>query len=204
MKSETPKGCLRIIATEFFPIGISIVSLLLSTFNLYVNYLKSPDINFIVAPYITQLVDAKSGNEAFFIPLTVINRGARPGSVLSLKLVVTNETNKRQADYFAQYYAQQENAEVIGDFFTPLSLSGYSSVSHTICFYPPGSRVGNFFTGPGIYRFLVIAVIANVQASSQQTITQTFKVNLTDEMAALMKPRKDGAYPYPIAVEAVK
>ncbi len=122
MKPEPSKGCLRIIATEFFPIGISIFSLLLSMFNLYVNYLKSPDINFVVAPYITQVVDAGSRNEAFFVPLTVINRGARPGTVTSFKLIVTYEPENLQTDYFAQYYGKQDNALLVGDFFTPMSL----------------------------------------------------------------------------------
>jgi hypothetical protein len=204
MKSEPSKGCLRIVATEFFPIGISIFSLLLSVFNLYVNYLKSPDINFVIAPYVTQVVDTGSRNEAFFIPVTVVNRGARPGTVLSFKLVIDREPDNRQADYYAQYYGQQNNALLVGNFFTPLSLSGYSSISNTICFYPPGSRFGNFFTGTGLYKFQVTAVVANVQGSSQRTIIQTFQVHLTDEMAALMKSRTDGEYPYPIPVEAAK
>ena len=178
--------------------------MLLSTFNLYVNYLKSPDISFVVAPYITQVVDAGSHNEAFFIPLTVINRGARPGTVTSFKLVVTYEPENLQTDFFAQYYAKQDNALLVGDFFTPMSLSGYSSTSHTICFYPPGSRFGDFFTGTGLYKFQVTAVIANVQGNSQQTITQTFQINLTDEMKRVMKTRPDGEYPFPMPVEAVK
>jgi hypothetical protein len=201
MKTESSKGFFRIIATEFFPIGISIFSLILSTINLYINYLKSPDINFVVAPYITQLVDVNSNNEAFFIPLTVINRGARPGTVMSLKLVVTYMNDNTQADYYAQYYGQDNHAGLTGDFFTPVSLSGYSSVSHTICFYPAGKRYGNFFTATGPYRFQVMAVTANVQASSQNMIIQTFQISLTDEMEAVMKSRSDGSYPYPIPVE---
>jgi len=200
MKIEPSKGRLRIVATEFVPVTIALCSLGLSTFNLYVNYLKAPDINFVVAPYINHVVDSRSKNEAFFIPLTIINRGARPGTVLSFQLTVTHVSDGLQTSYFAQYYGLPNSAGATGDFFTPLSLNGYSSDSKTTCFYPQGSRIGTFFSATGDYEFQVTAVIANVQASSQKAIVQNFHVLLSDGMAAVMKTQVNGEYPYPIPV----
>lgn len=200
MSAEAPKGRLRVVATEFFPVTISLFSLFLSTFNFYVGYLKAPDIDFVVAPFISQVVDAKSQNEAFYVPLTVINRGARPGTVLSFELVASRPGDGQRADYFAQYYGQQNNATSLGDFFTPLSLNGYSSISQTVCFYPTGSRTGTFFSKPGDYEFQITATVANVQARSQKATVQAFHVQLTEGMIALMQANPVGEYPYPIPV----
>ena len=202
MKTEPSKGFVRILATEFVPVTISVVSLLLSTFNLYVNYLKTPDISFVVAPYINHVVDSRSGNEAFFIPVTMINRGARPGTVLSFELTVTRVSDKSQADYFAQYFGQQNDAAAVGQFFTPLSLNGYSSDSRTVCFYPAGARSGRLFSGASDYVFVVSAVTANVSASSRKATKQTFVVHLTDQMTTVMAAQPNGEYPFPIPVES--
>ena len=201
MKVEASKGRLRILATEVFPVTISLFSLCLSTFNFYFGYLKAPDINFVVAPYISQVVDAHSGNEAFFIPVTVINRGARPGTVLSFELTVTRSPDGQQADYFAQYYGQTDNPFGLGVFFTPLSLNGYSSVSQTVCFYPTGPRQGEFFSVAGDYDFQMVAVVANVQARAQKQTVQDFHVALTNEMIGVMKATQGGMYPYPIPIK---
>ena len=63
MKSNTATGCLEFLLSKMFPITISLFFLLLSSFSLYVNYLRSPDMSFVVAPYVSHLVDNNSGNE---------------------------------------------------------------------------------------------------------------------------------------------
>jgi hypothetical protein len=207
MKSNTASsasGCLKFIATELIPLGISIVALILSIFNFYINYLKSPEISFVVAPYISHVVDDASRNEAFFIPLTVINRGARPGTVLSFELTVTHELTQNKADYFGQYFAKKDDQRIIGDLFSPMSLQDYSTGSQTVCFYPIGSHPGNFFSEAGVYDFAVKALVANVQNNAQRSITQNFHVIVTDEMVAVMRTQPDGEYPYPLRAELVQ
>jgi hypothetical protein len=200
MKSNNVTSCLELVVTKMLPIGISLVSLALSTFNLYVDNLKSPDISFTVAPYISHAVDSQSRNEGFFIPLTVVNRGARPGTILSFDLTVTYQSTQNQASYFAQYYAVDDDFRLIGDYFSPMSLHGYSTSSKTVIFYPPGLRAGNFFSEPGVYEFKVTGIAANVRDKSQKTLVQTFQVTLTTEMIALMD--EDGKYPFPMKIEA--
>ncbi len=201
MKSNAATGCLKFLTTELFPITISIISLLLSSFNLYVDYLKSPDISFVVAPYISHVVDASSGNEAFFIPVTVINRGAQPGTVLSFDLTVMHLPTQRQIDYGAQYYAQEGDVSTGEHLFTPMSLQGYSTDSQTVGFYPVGSRQGNFFSATGVYEFQVHAAVTNVKNQYRKEVSQVFRISLTDEMFAVMQSRLDSEYPYPMKIE---
>jgi hypothetical protein len=200
MKSNNVSSCLEVAVTKMLPIGISLISLVLSTFNLYVDNLKSPDISFSIAPYISHAVDSNSRNEGFFIPLTVVNRGARPGSILSFDLTVTHLPTQKQTGYFAQYYAADDDFRLIGDYFSPMSLHGYSTESKTVIFYPPGIRTGIFFAEPGTYEFDVTATVANVRNDSRKTILQTFHVELTDEMVAGIQD--DGKYPFPMKIEA--
>ncbi len=144
-------GCLELIGTKIFPIVLSVISLMLSTFNLYVNSLRAPNLSFTVAPYISHVVDDNSGNESFFIPLTAINRGARAGTILSFELTVTYLPTQKQASYYGQYYAKPEEQELIGDSFSPMTIQGYSTDSKIICFYPQGLQVWeSVCTGRGI------------------------------------------------------
>ena len=201
-KSNTAMGCLELIGTKIFPIILSVISLVLSTFNLYVNSLRAPNISFTVAPYVSHVVDNNSGNEAFFIPLTAINRGARPGTILSFELTVTQLSSQKQASYFGQYYAKPDEQRLIGDSFSPMTIQGYSTDSKIICFYPQGSRSGNLFSEAGEYTFEVKAVTVNINGSSSKNIAQTFRVNLTDQMVAVLNSTPDGEYPFPLRIEA--
>jgi len=49
-------------------IVISLISFVISTINVYVTNLKSPDLSMVITPYIRQIVDNSSLNEAFFYP----------------------------------------------------------------------------------------------------------------------------------------
>jgi hypothetical protein len=195
-------GCLEVIGTKIFPIVISIISLMLSSFNFYVNSLKAPSISFTIAPYVSHVVDNNSGNESFFIPITAINRGARPGTLLSFELTVTHLPTQKQASYFGQYFAKPDEQNLIGNSFSPITLQGYSTDSKVICFYPQGFRAEKIFSLAGEYQFDVKAVSANVSGSSPKNIVQTFRITLTDEMVTVMNSTPDGEYPFPLRIEA--
>jgi hypothetical protein len=201
MKSNSTSGWPEFLLTKMFPITISTMSLLLSTFNLYINYLRAPDINFVVAPYVSHVMDDANGKEAFFIPVTAFNQGARPGTILLFELTVTHVQAQRQASYSAQYYAKKDDNTSLGSFFSPMSLDGYSTVAETVCFYPIGAHTGRLFSEPGAYKFDVQAVTANVKNASQKSIPRTFNVTLTEEMIAVMQCRADGEYPWPMEIE---
>jgi hypothetical protein len=203
MSISSPKGFQGALhfTREALAILISIISFIISTVNVYVTNLKSPDLNITVAPFVRQIVDNSSLNEAFFIPVTIVNQGAKPGTILSLELVVTYLSTGEHSFYFAQYFANEENPEILGQFFTPMNLDGYSATGRTICFYPLGERKGNFFAQTGSYKFSVTAIAANVKGQSQKKIVQDFSVDLTQEMYDQMQKEPDLEYRYPIRIE---
>ena len=195
------KGLLS-FTREALAIVISIISFVVSTVNVYVTNLKSPDLSMVVAPYIKQIVDDASLNEAFFVPVTVVNRGTRPGSMLSFELNVTYLPTGDQDTFYGQYFTQENQSEVIGDFFAPVNLQGYSAISRTICFYPLGKGGGNFFAQVGTYEFTLTGIAANVKGESQKRIVQVFRVELTKEMYDQMQKEPDLEYIYPMRIEA--
>ncbi len=198
---KTFQGALR-STREVLAIVISIISFIISTVNVYVTNLKAPDLSMIVAPYMRQVVDDISLNEAFFIPLTVVNQGAKPGSVLSFELVATYLETGEQATYYAQYFSNTNNPELLGRFFTPINVAGYSTDGQTLCFYPLGEREGNFFARTGTYAFSITGIAANVKGQSRGRMVQDFRVELTQPMYNQMQREPDLEYRYPIRIEA--
>jgi hypothetical protein len=203
MSTNNPRGfqgALR-FTKDALAIVISIISFLISTVNVYVTNLKSPDLSIIVAPYIRHIVDNQSLNESFFIPLTIVNQGAKTGSLTSFNLTVTYLPNGERETYYAQYFAQEDNSELLGSFFSPMNLTGYSSNGRTVCFYPLGEGERNIFVQPGMYEFTLTGVAANVRGSPQRSINQVFTITLTQEMYDQMQQSPDLEYPYPIRIE---
>ena len=203
MGTNSPRGfhgALR-FTREALAIVISIISFVISTVNVYVTNLKSPDLNMIVAPYIRHIVDNQSLNESFFIPVTIVNQGAKPGSLTSFDLTVTFLPTGDQETYYAQYFAQENNSELLGGFFSPLNLAGYSSDGRTVCFYPLGKKSGDFFSQTGMYEFTLTGVAANVRGRPQRSITQIFTIDLTQEMYDQMQQEPDLEYRYPMRIE---
>jgi hypothetical protein len=180
---------------------ISLISIIISTVNVYVTNLKAPDLSMIVAPYINQIVDSQSLNESFFIPLTVINRGAKPGSILSFELNITYLPTGAQETFYGQYFAHQDVPEIPGELFAPMNLDGYSAVSRTVCFYPLGEKAGNFFAQIGTYEFTVVGMSANVKGEAPKRIFQDFRIELTQEMYDQMQKEPDLEYSYPMRIE---
>jgi hypothetical protein len=203
MSANKPRGfqgALR-FTKDALAIVISVISFVISTVNVYVTNLKSPDLSMIVAPYIRHIVDDQSLNEAFFIPVTVINQGAKPGSLTSFELTIFHQPSGEQETYYAQYFAQENNSELLGSFFSPMNLSGYSSNGRTVCFYPLGEGRRNLFVQPGMYEFTLTGVAANVRGRPQRSITQVFTIDLTQDMYDQMQQEPDHEYRYPLRIE---
>ncbi len=189
------------LTNKSIAIIISVISLLVSLIGFYFSNLKPPKISFVTAPYIKQVVDDGSLNEAFFIPLTIVNRGAQPGTVLSFELNVANQTRGESRTYYGQYFAQENSQASLGDFFTPITLAGYSSASYTICFYPIGTVVGNLFSKEGVYEFEVVGKITNVKDQASIITENQFKITVDATMANIMDSQPDGEYIYPLVIE---
>ena len=205
MSTNSPRGfqgALR-FTRDALAIVISIISFIISTVNVYVTNLKSPDLNISVAPYIRHIVDNQSLNESFFVPLTVVNQGAKPGSLTSFELDITYLPTGEQETYYGQYFAQEDNSELLGSFFSPLNLAGNSSVGRTVFFYPLGKGNGNFFAQPGMYEFALRGSAANVKGKLQKEVVQVFSIELTEDMFNQMQQSPDLEYPYPMRIEVI-
>jgi hypothetical protein len=186
---------------EVLAIIISIISFVVSILGFYTSSLKAPDLHFYTAPYIRHVVDESSRNEAFFIPLTLANRGARQGTLVSVDLTVAFLADSSTQHYFGQYFAQDGAQDIIGGFFTPMALNGYSADTRTVCFYPLGAQAGNFFVRPGVYEFRLLGTTANVRGESAQIVSDIFRAVITEEMAADMHSQPDGEYRFPIPIK---
>jgi hypothetical protein len=191
------------LTKELIAVIVSVVSFAVSVVGFYTGSLKAPDLRFYTAPYIRHVVDSASRNEAFFVPLTLANRGARPGTILSLELTVVYLPDGSERRFFGQYFAQDNTQDMVGGFFTPLTLNGYSAEARTVCFYPQGSQPGNFFARAGEYEFRLRGLSANVRGAADRPVTETFHVRVDDGMVAVMQSQPDGEYVYPIATERV-
>lgn len=183
---------------------ISVVSFFISTISVYVNNLKAPDLVVITAPYVKQVVDDQSLNEAFFIPITAVNRGARPGTLLSFELTITYVASGEKQVLFGQYFTQGDSQSLIGPFFTPMTLNGYSSQSATICFYPVGQQTGNFLSRTGLYEFEIRSQTANVRGDSEKMVADQFQIVVDEEMSRVMQLQPDGEYVFPIPITAAR
>ena len=201
-KSTGFKGALS-FTRELLAIIISIISFIISTVNVYVTNLKAPDLSLTIAPFVKQVVDNQSLNEAFFIPVTIVNQGAKSGSLLSIDLNLSYVPTGEQQVYYGQYFAQDNNSELLGSFFAPINLRGYSAISRVVCFYPQGSREGNFFSQVGTYEFTVTGVGTNVKGDAQNLIALKFRIELTQQMYDAMQSQPDGEYVYPMRIETV-
>jgi len=188
------------LTKELLAVVISIISFGVSIVSFYTGSLKAPDLHFYTAPYIRHVVDSESLNEAFYIPITLANRGARSGTLVSIELTVVYLPDGSEKRYFGQYFTQDNSQVLLGDFFTPLSLNGYSADSRTVCFYPLGASPGNFINRVGEYEFRLTGTSANVRGETGSSIADVFRVQVDADMVRLMQSQPDGEYIYPIPV----
>jgi hypothetical protein len=199
---SVPKVRLNVGRTrEVIAVVVSMISFVISMISFYTGSLKAPDLHFYTAPYIRHVVDSASRNEAFFVPLTLANRGARQGTLVAVELVVTYLGDGSEKRFFGQYFGQDNSQDLVGGFFTPLTLNGYSSNSRTVCFYPLGAQSGAFFAREGDYQFHLIGTAANVRGEDEQTVADVFRVHVDAGMVSAMQAQEDGEYIFPIPVE---
>lgn len=183
---------------EAIAVVISIVSFLISVIGFYVNSLKPAEIRLITGPYIRHVVDDVSLNEAFFVPLTVVNTGARSGTVMAITLIVQHDESNEMRTYYGQYFAAESGNAELGGFFTPVSIEGNSSKSFTVAFYPLGEENGNLFDTLGFYQFEVNATVTSMSGRGSKPVYELIQVYLDEGMLEVIRSQPDGEYVYPL------
>jgi hypothetical protein len=137
---------------------VSAIALLFSVYNFWQSSQKPADLKVFVPPVISYASPYQNSNfEAFAIPVTIINEGARTGTILSMALIVTDlQNNVSKRFYSANFGAWTIEKSRTGDFrpFAPISLAGRASYTDTVQFYARNDeKVMQIVPDAGRYKF---------------------------------------------------
>jgi hypothetical protein len=120
--------------------AISGIALLVSGYSLWQTTLKRSNLTVFVAPVIRYAAPYQNSNfEAFAIPVTIANDGARTGVVMSLQLTVRDPAHNLSKQFYSADFGEWsiEKAQK-GGFrpFAPIVLAGRTCATETIVFHP--------------------------------------------------------------------
>ncbi len=128
---------------------ISAAALIFSAVSLYETVLRQPDLSVHIPPVIHYT--RESGGEILALPVTIANRGARPGTVVSIELTGTSNQRPDVKTFYSAHFVGPEyflrsqlRRSATGGLqitkqrpklpFAPLSIEGRSDYSGTILF----------------------------------------------------------------------
>ena len=119
-----------------FSTMIAAIALLFSAFSFYETVLRQPDLRVFV-PSIIKFSHPGRGNfEVFNIPLTLSNFGARPGTVLSMDLLVKNPKAGTSKRFYSAAIGDWNKSQKGGlQSFKPISVAGKTSHPTDLLFY---------------------------------------------------------------------
>lgn len=136
---------------------LSALALLFSGLSFYESVLKTASLELYVPPVIHYARDQGGDVELFSIPLTVVNSGARTGTVLTMELEAENlraDAPVKSKRYYSAYIGEHAvKDDEINRSFAPLSLAGRTTFSDTIRFYPEGNPLPRLVDDAGDFRF---------------------------------------------------
>ncbi len=131
----------------------SALALGFSGFSFYESVLKVAELEVYVPPVIHYARDAGGDIELFAIPITILNDGARTGTVLSMDLAVEDLKEKKTKLYYSAYLGEHPRAsETAQRAFAPASISGKATYSETVRFYPVGNPLPKLVQDAGQFR----------------------------------------------------
>ena len=136
---------------------LSALALGFSGFSFYESVMKTADLEVYVPPVIHYARDQGGDVEQFAIPITIVNSGARTGTVLTMELEVESlrpdATTKTKRYYSAFLGDPPVKDDETNRAFAPLSLAGRMTFSDTVRFYPIGNPLPKLVDDAGDYRF---------------------------------------------------
>jgi hypothetical protein len=132
-----------------------------SGFSFYTSALQAPDLEIYVPPTIHYGRDGGGDVELFAIPLTIVNEGARTGTVLSIELEVTDPKQNKTKRYYSAFLGEHpRNSDALNRQFTPLSIPGRGVFAETVRFYPAGNPLPKLVDEEGDYQFRITLATA--------------------------------------------
>jgi hypothetical protein len=136
---------------------LSALALGFSGLSFYESVMKTADLEVYVPPVIHYARDQGGDVEQFAIPLTIVNAGARTGTVISMELDVESlrpEATTKTKRYYSAYVGDPPlKDDETSRAFAPLSLAGRTTFSDTVRFYPIGNPLPKLVDDAGDYKF---------------------------------------------------
>ncbi len=133
---------------------ISAFAFAFSGVSFYETVLKRPKLAAFVPPVMHYARDSGGDIELFAIPVTVLNDGARTGTVLAMELDVTDMKSGKSKRYYSAYLGDHpHSADTTNRSFAPLSIPGRATFSDTVRFYPIGNPLPKLVDDAGDFRF---------------------------------------------------
>jgi hypothetical protein len=130
--------------------AISAMALMGSALSLWESTIRQAEIKAYVSANIHYSRDPYGSYEVLVVPVTIANRGAREGAVLSLALDVKNSATGQIAKFEsrfmgdAQYFGGRDDVATNQKRpklpFAPLSVPGHGAFTGTILFYPEDEK----------------------------------------------------------------
>ncbi len=121
-------------------------ALVVSGISLWETSLKQPDLQFYLGNNLAYTRDPWGSDEVLVIPMTVTNSGARDGAVISLEMDLKNTVSGAVEQFSSSYTADASYFGSVDDVsankhrpkmpFTPIVVSGRTTFSGTVLFYP--------------------------------------------------------------------
>ena len=150
------------------------IALLFSGFSLWHSSLRGPNLKAFAPPIIRYASPFQNSIfEAFEIPLTIINSGARTGTALSFDLVVINEDRRQSKRFYSACIGpwSLEKAQASSfEPFMPISLAGRTSQGKTLLFYPRNDEtVMQIVPAAGRFRFVLSINMADAKPQNMVT-----------------------------------
>lgn len=147
---------------------VSAIALVFSGYSLWETSLKRADLRVYVPPVIHYAAPYQNSNfEVISIPVTLVNDGARTGTVLSMELEVTDpRTNQTKRFYAADFgrWTMERTRTGAYEPFAPISLTGRSSRTEPVLFYTRGEeeKPEQLIREPGGYAFKLTLELAEI------------------------------------------
>jgi hypothetical protein len=143
---------------------LSGIALIFSGFSYYDTNMRTAELSVYVPPMIHYGRDGEA--DVFNIPLTIVNEGARTGTVLTMELDVDNlnaGADKKSAKFHSAFLGEYAEGSANSRSFAPLSIPGHGTFSETVRFYPMQISLPYVVSDKGSYRFTLKLKVARPQ-----------------------------------------
>jgi hypothetical protein len=123
---------------------VSAFAFAFSGVSFYETVMKKPRLTAFVPPVTFYARGDGGSSEIFAVPITILNEGARAGTVLSMELTVTEPNTQHSRKHYSAFFGEPPTSnqkDLPSRAFAPLSIQGRSTFTDTIRFLPIGDTI---------------------------------------------------------------